>query len=129
MGGRAMPTGLTPLARGLRRNATKAERRIWQGLRQKEVAGFRFRRQAPLGGFIVDFVLFDASLVIEIDGATLSTDEERARDAARSAALEAIGFTVVRFMNYEVFHNLDGVLETIRLKLMELRPRIEDNPT
>ncbi len=129
MGGRAMPTRLASLARSLRRNATNAERRLWQGLRRKEVAGFRFRRQVALGGFIADFASFDARLVIEVDGATHATDQELARDAARSAALAAKGFALLRFTNDEVFHNLDGVLDTIRLKLAELRPRIEDAPS
>jgi very-short-patch-repair endonuclease len=124
-----MPTRLASLARSLRRNATKAERRLWQGLRRKEVAGFRFRRQIALGGFIADFASFDASLVIEVDGATHSTEEELARDAARTAALSAQGFAILRFTNDEVFRNLEGVLETIRLKLIELRPRIEDSAT
>jgi very-short-patch-repair endonuclease len=124
-----MPRGLASLARGLRLNATNAERRLWQGLRRKEVAGFRFRRQVALGGFIADFASFDARLIIEVDGATHSTDEELARDAARTAALAAQGIALVRFTNDEVFHNLGGVLETIRLKLMELRPRIEDSET
>src|SRR5579871_5072824 len=116
MGGRAMPTRLASLARSLRRNSTNAERRLWQGLRRKEVGGFRFRRQVPLGGYIADFASFDARLVIEVDGATHSTDEELARDATRVAALAAQGFAVLRFTNDEVFHNLDGVLETVRLK-------------
>ena len=103
---------------------TNAERRLWQGLRRKEIAGFRFRRQVPLGGFIADFASFDARLVIEVDGATHSTDDELARDAARTAVLAAQGFALLRFTNAEVFHNLDGALETIRLKLIELRPRI-----
>jgi very-short-patch-repair endonuclease len=127
MGGRAMPAGLTLLARSLRRNATNAERRLWQGLRRKEVGGLRFRRQVALGGFIADFASFDARLVIEVDGATHSTDEELARDAARTAVLAAQGFALRRFTNDEVFHNLEGVLETIRLKLVELRPRIGDS--
>jgi very-short-patch-repair endonuclease len=98
-----------------------------QGLRRKEVGGFRFRRQVALGGFIADFASFDARLLIEVDGATHSTDEELARDAARAAALAAQGFALLRFTNDEVFHNLDGVLDTIRPKLVELRPRIEDS--
>ncbi len=64
-----------------------------------------------------------------MDGATHSTDEELARDIARAAVLVAQGFATLRFTNHEVFHNLDGVLQTIRLKLMELRPRIEDSAT
>jgi very-short-patch-repair endonuclease len=77
-----MPTRLASLARELRRNATSSERRLWQGLRRREVAGFRFRRQVPPGGFIADFTSFDARLVIEVDGATHSTDDELASDAA-----------------------------------------------
>jgi very-short-patch-repair endonuclease len=127
MGGRAMPQGLALLARSLRRNATNAERRLWQGLRRKEVAGFRFRRQVAIDGFIADFASFDARIIVEVDGATHSTDEELARDAARTVALAAQGFALLRFTNDEVFHNLDGVVETIRLKLIELRPRIDDS--
>jgi very-short-patch-repair endonuclease len=66
---------------------------------------------------------------IEVDGATHWTDEELARDAARTTALAAQGFAILRFTNDEVFHNLDGVLETVYLKLTELRPRIEDSAT
>ena len=124
-----MPSRLASLARGLRRNATNTERRLWQGLRRKEVGGFRFRRQVALAGSIADFASLDARLVIEVDGSTHSTDEELARDIARTAALAAQGFALLRFTNDEVFRNLDGVLETIRLKLIELRPRIEDSAT
>ena len=121
-----MPKSLTPLARTLRRNATGAERRLWQGLRREQVAGFRFRRQVALGGFIVDFASFDARLGIEVDGATHSTEEEIVRDGARSAALAAQGFEVLRFTNEDVYRNLDGVLNTIRMRLMELRPRLDE---
>ena len=116
-----MQKSLKPLARSLRHNATNAERRLWQGLRREQVAGFRFRRQVVLAGFIADFACFDARLVVEVDGATHSTDQEIARDAARSAALAAQGFDILRFTNDDVYRNLSGVLETVRLKLMELR--------
>ncbi len=122
-----VPKRLTPLARTLRRNATNAERRLRQGLRREQVAGFRFRRQVILGAFIADFACFEARMVVEVDGATHSTDEEIARDTARSAALIAQGFDVLRFTNEDVVRNLDGVLETIRLRLMELRPRIDES--
>jgi very-short-patch-repair endonuclease len=118
---------LTPLARTLRRNSSGAERRLWQGLRREQVAGFRFRRQAVLGAFIADFACFDARLIVEVDGATHSTDEEIARDSERSAALAGQGFDVLRFTNDEVYRNLSGVLETIRLRLMDLRPRIDES--
>lgn len=116
-----------PFARTLRRNATRAERRLWQGLRREQVAGFRFRRQVILGRFIADFACLEARMIVEVDGATHSTDEEIARDAARSAALAAEGFEILRFTNEDVYGNLDGVLETIRLRLMELRPRIDES--
>jgi very-short-patch-repair endonuclease len=120
---------LAPVARALRRNATSAELRLWQALRRKRADGFRFRRQVVLGGFIADFVALDARLVIEVDGATHSTDEEIARDEARSKALAAQGFAILRFTNDDVYRNLDGVIETILAKLKLLRPRIEELPT
>jgi very-short-patch-repair endonuclease len=122
-----MPKQLTTVARSLRRNATSAERRLWQGLRREQVAGFRFRRQVILAGFIADFACFEARVVIEVDGATHGTDEEVARDIARSATLAAQGYDVLRFTNDDVFHNLDGVLETIYMRLIALRPRTDDS--
>jgi very-short-patch-repair endonuclease len=122
-----VPKRLTPFARSLRSNATNAERRLWQGLRRKQVAGFRFRGQVVLDGFIADFACFDARLVIEVDGATHSTDEEIGSDIARSTALAASGFEILRFTNVDIYRNLDGVLETIWAKLTELRPRIVDS--
>ena len=100
-----MPKSLMPLARTRRRNATRAERRLWQGLRREQVAGFRFRRQVILGRFIADFACLDARMIVDPrtailtairgHGATHSTDEEIARDAARSAALAAEGFEIL----------------------------------
>jgi very-short-patch-repair endonuclease len=127
VGGRTIPNRLTTLAKTLRRNATSAERRLWQGLRREQVAGFRFRRQVILGGFIADFVCLEARLVIEVDGATHGMDDEIARDTARSAVLAAQGYDVLRFTNDDVFHNLDGVIETIHLRLIALRPRRDDS--
>ena len=122
-----MPRKLTPLARSLRSRATSAERRLWQGVRRKQVAGFRFRRQVVLDDFIADFAWFDARLIVEVDGATHSTNEEIAGDATRSAALAASGFEILRFTNDDIYRNLDGVLETISAKLTGLQPRIEDS--
>jgi very-short-patch-repair endonuclease len=113
----------------MRRNATRAERRLWQGLRREQVAGFRFRRQVILGRFIAGFACREARMTVEVDAATHSTEEEIARDAARSAALAAQGFAIPRFTNEDVHGNLDGVLETIRVRLMELRPRIDESAT
>ena len=68
-------------------------------------------------------------MVIEVDGATHGTDVEIARDTARSVALAAQGYDVLRFTNDDVFHSLDGVLETIYLRLIALRPRRDDSAT
>jgi very-short-patch-repair endonuclease len=125
VGGRAAPQRLSAIAPTLRREATNAERRLWQRLRRKQVAGFRFRRQVVLGDFFAEFASFDARLVVEVDGATHSVDEEIAYDAARSAALATQRFTILRFTNEDVYRNLDGMLETIWTRLTELRPRIE----
>ncbi len=126
-GGSRVPERLKSIARQLRTNATSAERRLWNGVRRQQIGGFRFRRQVILEGFVADFACYAARLVIEVDGATHSTDAELARDASRSAALRAQGYCILRFANDEIFHNIDGVLETIRLKLGELRPRLSDD--
>jgi very-short-patch-repair endonuclease len=118
-----MPNDLMAFARRLRNGATPAERVLWRELRKNQIGGFRFRRQVALSGFIADFACYEARLVIEVDGATHSAAEEIECDAARDAKLKANGNIVLRFTNDEVFHNIEGVLETIRLKLNELRPR------
>ena len=81
-----------------------------------------------MSGFIVDFACHEARLVVEVDGATHSTDKEVARDAERDRRLRVDGWEVARFTNDEVFHNLEGVLETIRLKLLERKPRDIPSP-
>ena len=120
-----MPDRLGPHARTLRREATSAEQRLWSGLRREQIGGFKFRRQVVLGAFIADFACYEARLILEVDGATHSTDAELMRDTARERILHGFGYAILRFTNDEVFHNFDGVLETIRLKLAELRPRLE----
>ena len=116
---------LRSLARSLRKDATRAERIPWSRLRRKALADFRFRRQVPLRGYIVDFACFEARLIVEVDGATHATDREIARDERRERVLRADGFVVLRVGNDDVFNNLEGVLETIRLRLVETLPRDE----
>jgi very-short-patch-repair endonuclease len=121
-----MPKQLALIARTLRNGATDAERRFWYGVKRQQIGGFKFRRQVVLKDFVVDFACLEARLVIEVDGATHSTDAELMRDAARTRALRSEGYDILRFTNEEAFGNLDGVLETVRLKLIELRPRLQD---
>ena len=103
-------------ARALRKNQTEAEKRLWRRLRDKQVEGFRFRRQVPIGPYIVDFVCPSEKLLIEVDGGQHAENEEY--DAARTALLENAGYRVLRFWNNEIFENLDGVLERVREVLM-----------
>ena len=101
-------------ARELRSNPTDAERRLWTQLRQRQLGGFRFRRQQPIGTYVVDFFCSEAALIIEIDGGQHDASE---RDAARTRWLEARGYRVLRFWNNEVLANIEGVLLTIRRAL------------
>lgn len=103
------------LARRLRKTATEAEIRLWSRLRHKQVDGFRFRRQQPIGPYIADFYCSEASLVIEVDGGQHGPDE--ASDSARDQWLKARGYRVLRFWNNEVLANTDGVVSAIRTAL------------
>jgi very-short-patch-repair endonuclease len=98
-------------ARELRRAQTPAEQRLWSRLRSKQLYGLKFRRQHPVGRFVVDFCCISRKLVIEIDGDSHASQE--AYDQARTAWLEEQGYRVVRFTNREVTYNLDAVLEAI----------------
>ncbi len=101
-------------ARELRRSETEAEQIIWSRLRRKQLNGAKFRRQQPIGSYIVDFVSFDKKLIIEIDGGQHSSEENMGNDAVRTEWLESQGFRVIRFWNNEVFSNMDGVFTQIR---------------
>jgi very-short-patch-repair endonuclease len=103
----------TRRARNLRREATRAERFLWPKLKGRNLAGFKFVRQEPIGPYVADFVCREAKLIIEIDGATHSSDDEIAADHRRTHFLEGLGYRVVRFTNDAVFQSADGVLESI----------------
>jgi very-short-patch-repair endonuclease len=109
----------TPRARRLRRSMTDAEARLWYALRRKGMAGYKFRRQHPVGRYVVDFACPDAMLIVEVDGGQHSWRGEA--DAVRTADLEAQSYTVLRVWNHEVFENFDGVLEVIRAALVARR--------
>ena len=100
-------------ARTLRGNSTDAERLIWAALRSHRMKGASFRRQAPIGPYIVDFVCHAAALAIEIDGGQHFESRQEQRDARRDAFLASKGLRVLRFSNYDVMSNRAGVLETI----------------
>ena len=107
------PVSNTTKARQLRKNPTDAERALWGILRQRQPRGHRFRRQAPIGPYIVDFVCFENKLVIEVDGGQHAAQSEY--DAARTVWLENHGFRVMRFWNNEVLVETDAVREAVWL--------------
>jgi very-short-patch-repair endonuclease len=100
-------------ARSLRRDLTDAERIIWNAIRAHRMHGMSFRRQTPIGPFIVDFVCHSALVIIEIDGGQHYETEYIKRDARRDAYLASEGYRILRFNNHEVLTNRQGVLETI----------------
>ncbi|MDJ0943779.1 MAG: endonuclease domain-containing protein [Kiloniellales bacterium] len=103
----------TSRARELRRNQTRAEAKLWSALRNRQAAGLKFRRQVPLGPYVVDFFCLSASLVVEVDGGQHGAPDGRAQDARRTRWLEAEGYRVIRFWNNEVAENPEGVLTVI----------------
>jgi len=90
---------LAPRARALRQSGGLAERRVWARLRGGAVDGRKVRRQHPVGGYVADFACLPLRLIIEIDGGVHERDEVATRDHPRQQALEALGWTVVRFSN------------------------------
>jgi very-short-patch-repair endonuclease len=99
-------------ARALRRKLTKAETILWSRLRDG-IGGMRFRRQHPIGPYIADFACIRARLVVEVDGATHGSDEERRHDARREAYLRSRSWRIIRVTNDAVYHSLARVLELI----------------
>ncbi|UUL83323.1 endonuclease domain-containing protein [Sphingomonas qomolangmaensis] len=101
----------TARSRELRTNATEAERLLWQQLSARKVAGVRFNRQFPIGPCICDFVSRSAKLIIEVDGG--QHEAQSAKDARRTAYLEAQGYRVLRFWNNDVIERIEGVVGEI----------------
>jgi very-short-patch-repair endonuclease len=111
--------GLTSVARILRRNSTDAERQLWKHLRDRQIEGFKFRRQQPIGKYVVDFVNLEKKVIVELDGQQHALDQS---DKNRDEWLQTEGYTVLRFWNNQVFNNLEGVLESIRGALLTPHP-------
>ncbi|OAF08161.1 hypothetical protein AYJ54_15590 [Bradyrhizobium centrolobii] len=104
-------------ARRLRESQTSAEAKLWQALRNRQLARWKLRRQHPVDRYVVDFATLDGKLIIEVDGVTHSSSAEIERDKARTEVLEACGFRVLRVSNTDVYENLEGVLELIETSL------------
>jgi len=100
-------------SRSLRREMTNAEVILWMRLRDRGLHGQKFRRQHPIGPYMADFACVGIRLVVELDGATHATAEERAYDTRRDAYLRCAGWKTIRFTNEDVYKRLDDVLDTI----------------
>ena len=97
------------LARGLRRQQTPAERVLWNRLRNLQLEGTKFRRQQPIGDYILDFVNLESKLVVEIDGGQHNHTQIREKDEQRTKWLESEGYRILRFWNNDVLTNTEGV--------------------
>lgn len=117
---RNIPPPHRAFARAMRADSTKAENILWQALSGKQLEGLKFRRQVPLDGYILDFVCFEARLIVEVDG---GQHAESQRDKGRDLHFERQGFATIRVWNDEVLTNIDGIPMTI---LREARPRLQD---
>ena len=104
-------------ARKLRTQQTDAEKLLWFKLRNKQLNGNKFRRQQQIGKYIIDFVSFEKMLVVELDGSQHLEIKNKLHDQKRSKYLENLGYNVLRFLDNEVFSNVEGVLQTIHLTL------------
>ena len=113
-----------PLARRLRKTMTRAETQLWYELRRLRGEGLPFRRQAPIGPFIVDFACLSAMLLVEIDGGAHRTPDVAARDVERQAWLEGRGFRVLRFGNAEVLAGPALIASRIEAEEARLQMRI-----
>ena len=114
----------------LRKNMTDAERKLWQALRQKQIAGFKFRRQAPIGKkHIVDFVCHQAKVIIELDGGQHNEKENIHYDNERTYWLNSQGYIVQRYWNNNIFEHLNEVIDEILSLCMSRIPPSFPSPT
>jgi len=104
-------------ARDLRKNQTEAESLLWYHIRNKRFQGFKFRRQLPIGNYIVDFVCESVKVIIELDGSQHMDTE--LYDNKRTQYLSSLGYKVLRYWNNELLSQTDSVLESIRLNLLK----------
>jgi len=109
-------------AKSHRRKLTAAENILWQEIRRKQVGGYHFRRQVPIGPYIADFACVKEKLVIEVDGVGHAEPHEITRDEKRTTYLNDLGWRVIRFQNIDVFDHIDAVVEQILHHLKQSEP-------
>jgi very-short-patch-repair endonuclease len=115
-------------ARNLRQRQTNAEKKLWYFLQNKNLDGMKFRRQVPIGDYIVDFVCFERKLIVELDGSQHDDTRIKIVDKRRTSWLEKEGFLVIRFWDNEVFENTVGVLTQIQEVAKYLHLHLHPHP-
>jgi len=100
-------------AKRLRRASTEAEEMLWDHLRDRRFLGLKFRRQAPVGPYVADFLCYEMRLVLELDGGVHTEERQIAHDVNRDANLVALGYRVLRFTNDQIQNELASLLETL----------------
>ncbi|MCF7812808.1 endonuclease domain-containing protein [Candidatus Gracilibacteria bacterium] len=108
-------------AQRLRKNATETEILFWSQIRKKQILGFQFYRQKPIGSYIVDFFCPSAKLVIEIDGSQHFEKRNEEQDKKRDMYLESLGLKVLRFNNLDICQNIDGAVQVVYNFLKKIR--------
>ena len=104
----------TILARNLRKSSTIQERRLWNLLKNRQFHNLKFKRQQPIGDYIVDFICKEAKIIIEIDGGQHNEPENINYDKVRTEYLNNLGYKVIRFWNNEIYENIEGVILRLR---------------
>ena len=108
-------------ARELRANATDAEELLWSKLRRRQIHGVAFYRQRPVGAYILDFAATSLKLGIELDGSQHYSSAGRVKDRERTMALNALGYSIIRFDNVQVLTETDAVVQAIAAKVWDAR--------
>jgi very-short-patch-repair endonuclease len=119
---------LLGFARELRVRSTDAEKRLWRILRSRKLAGYKFRRQYPIEGYIVDFFCIGSNLVVELDGGQHNEPLAKEYDARRSRRLNELGIQVIRFWDHDVLKHSSEVAESIFRTLSANKPSPQPSP-
>ena len=106
----------------MRKESTDAEQKLWDLLRSHQLSQFHFRRQHPIGGYVVDFICRKANLVVELDGGQHGEPQQVAHDMERTRKLNELKLRVFRFSDYEMPKNSDSVLLAILAELVKEEP-------
>ena len=117
------PSDLFSKAQFLRRNETKAEKLLWEKLRNNQLEGLKFRRQHPVNIYIADFYCHKFKLIIELDGDYHNQEEQKQKDEVRTEVLRLNGLKIIRFKNEEVEQDINQVLTTIKNKIEQLKEK------